>query len=177
MYPCDLPVSFGCPKCWFYLSYQDPSWCIPSGAEFCYINRIWCDLCFCLFNIFNGLYPLISVFNEQMSQAQCLVSVSGPTGFSCPHLDDWRTTFNIFKSVSLTNLGIPIHWRTKSLKNTENHRGYPMGIRGKSASLIQTTKALKTLAAGEGRCPFRPCANVFRRYLRFRVCIRLNRHS
>ena len=52
----------GCPKCWFYSSYQDPTWCIPSGAEFSSMNRIWCDLCFCLFNIFNGLHPWICVF-------------------------------------------------------------------------------------------------------------------
>ena len=135
----------GCPKCWFYSSIKT-FWCIPSGAEFCSINRIWCDLCLCLFN---GLSPLIGVFTEQISQAQCLVSVSGPTGFSCPRLDDWRTTFtspNLFHS----RICYPNTLEDKNHQKTlENHRGYPMGIRGNSASWIQTTKALKTLAAGE----------------------------
>ena len=53
-----------------------------------------------------------------------------------------------------------------------------MGIRGKSASLIQTTKALKTLAAGEGRCPFRPwCQTPFGAISGLGFCIRWNRHS
>ena len=86
------------------------------GAEFSSINRIWCDLCFCLFN---GLYPLLGVFQwaNFSSPCQCLAQ----RAFRVP-------IWMIHISKSVTHIQYP-KIGEKIIKNTENHRGingYPI---------------------------------------------------